>query len=107
MPALHRAITLVKMQDVAVAVAKDLHFHVARAADVFFEEHRIIAECGACLTTRFFEALRKLTGFLDHAHAPAAAAESSFYDEREADLAGHLAGGFHRGDGPLCARHHG
>ena len=44
MPALHGAIALVQMDDVAVLVAENLHFDVFGARNVFFQEDRRIAE---------------------------------------------------------------
>ena len=49
MAALHRAIALVEMQDVAVVVAQDLHLDVAGAADVALQEDGAVAESGAGL----------------------------------------------------------
>ena len=73
------------MNDVAVAVAQDLHFDVLRAADIAFEKDRAVAERGCGLARGFFELARELVLRFDDAHAASAAAERSFDDEREAD----------------------
>ena len=87
MAALHGAIALVEMEDVAVAVAQDLHFDVAGAADEALQEDGVVAEGGAGFAAGFLQAAGEIGGFLDHAHAAAAAAEGGFDDEREADFA--------------------
>jgi hypothetical protein len=53
--ALHGAVALVQVDDVAVLVAEDLHLDVLRARDVLFEEDRGIAEGAAGLALRFVE----------------------------------------------------
>ena len=47
MATLHRAIALVQMHHLAVAVPKHLDFYVARALHVFLDQHRIIAKAVA------------------------------------------------------------
>ena len=89
MAALHRAIALVQMDDVAVLVAEDLHLDVFGAGDVAFEEHRRVAEGVERLVLRLVEQPGELRGLLHHAHAAAAAAEGRLDDEREADLVRH------------------
>ena len=44
MPALHRALALEQMHDVAVSVGEDLHFDVARAIDQALDVQRAVAE---------------------------------------------------------------
>ena len=87
MAALHRAVALEEVDEVAVRVAEDLHLDVLGAADVALEEHRVVAEGGAGLALRLFERAVELVGLLDDAHAAAAAAERRLDDHREADLA--------------------
>ena len=45
-PALQRAFALEQRQQIAVAVADDLHFDVAGIVDVFFDQHAVVAERG-------------------------------------------------------------
>ena len=85
MTPLHGAVALVEMDDVAVAVAQDLHFDVAGAAHVALQEHGVVSEGGAGLEPRLFQQAREIGGTLDHAHTAAAAAERSLDDQREAD----------------------
>ena len=55
MPALHRAVALVEVDEVAVLVAEDLHLDVLGAADVALEEDRVVAERRAGFALRLFE----------------------------------------------------
>ncbi len=80
MPPLHRAIALYKMQNVAVAVAQNLHLDVPRAPHVFFEEHRVVAKRGLGFAARLFQLAREIGGLFHHAHPAPAAAERRFDD---------------------------
>ena len=62
MAALHRAIALVEVQDVAVLVAEDLDFDVAGAANKSFQEYRVVAERGSGFAAGFLELSGKLSG---------------------------------------------
>ena len=48
-PALHRAVALEKMHDVAVRIAEDLHLDMARALQIALDQHPVVAERGLCL----------------------------------------------------------
>ena len=50
--ALDRTITLEQMHEIAVAVAGELHFKMARVEDVFFQQYRVVAERGLGLGLR-------------------------------------------------------
>ena len=97
--ALDGAVAFVEVEEVAVAVAEELDFDVAGAADVAFEEDGAVAEGGFGFGGGFGEAGFKFGWFEDDAHAASAAAESGFQDEGEADLGGDLAGFFEGFDG--------
>jgi hypothetical protein len=58
--ALHRAVALVQVDDVAVLVAEDLHLDVFGAGDVFLEEDGRIAEGAAGLALRLVEQVREI-----------------------------------------------
>ena len=62
MPALHRAIALEQMDEVAVLVAEQLHFDVPGAADELFEEHVGDAERGAGLAPGLLQGVVELVG---------------------------------------------
>ncbi len=104
MAALHGAIALVEMEDVAVAIAEDLDFDVAGAADVAFEEDGVIAEGGFGFAAGLFETAGEIGGAVDDAHAASAAAEGRFDDQRKADLGGGALGLFGGGDGFWACR---
>ena len=89
-PALHRAIAFVQVQDVAVAVAEHLDFDVLGARDVFFEENGRVAKGAPCLAARFVQQAREFRGPGDDTHAAAAAAERRLDDERKPDFAREL-----------------
>ena len=92
MAALHGAIALVQVQDVAVAVAEHLHLDVLGAGNVFFQENGGIAEGAAGLVAGLVQKVGEVAGLGHHAHAAATAAERGLDDEREADFAGDFQG---------------
>ena len=86
MAPLHRAIALVQMDDIAVAVAEDLHLDVLGARDVLLQEDRGIAEGALGLALRLVEQSGQFRLLLHHPHAAAAATEGGLDDEREPDF---------------------
>ena len=86
MAALDRAIAFVEVEDVAVAVAQDLHFDVLGAGDVFFEKDGGVAEGAAGFVPGFVEQAGQVGGLGHDAHAAAAAAEGRLDDEGKADF---------------------
>ena len=44
MTALHRAVPLIQVHDIAVPVSQNLHFDVLGALDIPFQEHCVVAE---------------------------------------------------------------
>ncbi len=85
---LHRTIAFPQVQHIAVMVGEDLHFQMARAGKIFFEEDGSIAEGCQRLASRFLEAVVELRFVMHHAHAAAAAAHGGFDHQRETDFAG-------------------
>ncbi len=55
MATLHGAITLVKVHDIALLVAENLHFNVLGTFDVAFEKDGRVTKGALCFTLRFFE----------------------------------------------------
>ena len=90
--ALDGAIALVEVDDVAVAVAEDLHLDMFRARDVFFEEDGGVAEGAVGLALGLVEQVGEVGGLVDDAHTATAAAEGRLDDEGEADGLGDLHG---------------
>ena len=85
---LHRAIALVQVHGVAVQVAQDLHFHMARAADEFFEIHLVVAKGGQRFAARGFQRAFQLGSRFDHAHAAPTAAPAGLQHHRETNAFG-------------------
>src|SRR5579872_1494743 len=106
MTPLHRTIALVEVHDIALAVAKNLDFHMARPPDVALEKNCVVSESGAGFPSRLLQALREIASLLHHAHAAAAATERRFNNEREPDCARHFSRCFSVGHWILSARHY-
>ncbi len=114
MAALHRAVALVEVHDVALRVGEDLHLDVAGVDDRLLEEHRGVAERGLGLAHGRVDGVPQLLGPRDPAHAAAAAARDGLDEEREPDVVGRrdqrvgigrrLAGTQHRDTGRLGRR---
>ena len=90
MPALQGAVALEQMDEVAVLIAEQLHFDMAGARDVLFEEHIGDAEGGAGLAAGLLEGVVELVGGQRDAHAAAAAAHRRLDDDGIAELFGEL-----------------
>ncbi|MND43741.1 hypothetical protein D3C80_345610 [compost metagenome] len=113
--ALDRAVALVEVQAVAVAVGEHLDFHVARLEDVFLHQHARVAEGGLGFTLGGGQGLGQFAFPFHYFHALAATAGGGLQQHRVADafgagaegfqvlglavVAGHQghAGGFHQG----------
>ena len=83
---LYGAIAFVKMQQVAMMIAKDLHLEMPRARQILFQEHGSVSESRVRFTTGFFEQRIELRGVGNHAHAAAAAAHGRLHNHRVADF---------------------
>ena len=83
--ALHGAIALVQMHEIAVGVAQDLHFDMPRAADQLLEIHLVLAEGRLGFAPRGRHGLDELPVVFDDAHAAPAAAPTRLEHHREAD----------------------
>ena len=92
---LDRAVALVEVVDVAVAVAQDLHLDMARAGDELLEIAFAVAERGLRLAPSFQHLLLELVLGRDRAHAPPAAAPGRLEHQRIANLGGLLADRVH------------
>ncbi|MCY1363691.1 hypothetical protein D9M69_504660 [compost metagenome] len=121
--ALDRAVALVEVQAVAVAVGEHLDFHVARLEDVFLHQHARVAEGGLGFTLGGGQGLGQFAFPFHYFHALAATAGGGLQQHRVADafgagaegfqvlglavVAGHQghAGGFHQGLGGGLAAH--
>ena len=85
-PALHRAVTLMQVQHIAVLVRQDLHFDVLGLAHKFFQKHRPVAKGALRFRLRFIQQLLQVLRLAHHAHAASAAAKGRLDDQRKADL---------------------
>ena len=88
--ALDRAFALAEMNDVAMLVAQDLDFDMARIDDEFLDEHAVVAEGGFGLGTRARKTLGHLGLGMRDPHALAAAARRCLDHDRISDLVGDL-----------------
>lgn len=100
-PALHRAVALVKMHDPAVVVGQDLDLDVARVFHQLLAKHAPVAERGRGLARREVEGGLHLVRGPDDAHAPAAASHGRLEDDWVPGLFGELGGLSGGGDGSL------
>ena len=80
-----------QVDDIAVGVAEDLHLDVARAGDVFLDQHARVAEGGLALALGRGKAVGEVLGAVDLLHALAAAAGDRLDQHRIADGVGFLA----------------
>ena len=101
--ALNGTVAFPKMEEIAVMVGEDLNFQMARARDVFFEEHRGVAEGGARLLLGFFEATVEVGRLMHDAHAAAAAAHCGFDDHGITNVLGEFTGFGHAADGSFSS----
>ena len=62
------------LDQIAVRVTQQLHFHVTRTTNQLLEIHFIIAKGGGCFAPRDFQLRGQLIFGFDHPHAPTAAA---------------------------------
>jgi hypothetical protein len=83
--ALGRAIALIQMHRVAVAVAEHLHLDMARVQDVFLDQYMVVAETGGGLGARRGEGLGEVPCPVYAAHTLAAATRTGLDKDRVAD----------------------
>jgi len=88
MPPLQGAFALEQRQQIAVAVADDLHLDVARVLDVFLDQHAIVAEGRLRLALGADDRGGKFAGRVDDTHATAATAGGRLHQHRKADSVG-------------------
>ncbi len=86
--ALHRAVALVEVHEVAVRVAEDLHLDVTRAPHQLFEVDLVVAERGFRLAPRRGDHLDQLRRIVDDAHAAAATTPARLEHHGITDLRG-------------------
>ena len=85
MAALHRALALGKVDDVAVGVAEDLHLDVARVFDELLDVDLGVAEGALGLALRGSHRRRAARRGGDQAHALAASSGGGLEHDRVAD----------------------
>ena len=101
--ALDRALALVEVQQVAVAVANQLDLDMTRLLDKFFNEHPVVAKAVARLIAAAGETLQRLLVVGGHAQALAAAAGAGLDHHRVTDAAGDFNRALGRLDGAVDA----
>ena len=87
-PPLQRAFALEQRQQIAVTVADDLHFDMARVFDEFFDQHAIVAERGLGLPLGADNGGRKLARGTHNAHAASAAAGGGLHQHGKSGFIG-------------------
>ena len=90
MPPLQGAFALEQRQQIAVAVADDLHLDVARILDEFLDQHAVVAEGGLGLALGADNGGGKFCSRTHDPHAAAAAAGGRLDQNRKADPVGGL-----------------
>src|SRR5215472_8249339 len=85
--ALHRAIPFAEMNHAAIAVAQDLHFHMAGARDEAFEINACIAKRGPGFGGRELHGRWKIFQTVDTFHASPAATADRFDQKRRFNFA--------------------
>ncbi len=83
--ALQRAVAFMQVDDVALAVAEDLHLDMTRTGDVALDQHARIAEGRLPLALGRGQIFSEVLGPVDLAHPLAAAAGDRLDQHREAD----------------------
>ena len=91
-PALHGAVTVAKVDDVAVGVRQYLHFDVAGAFQIFFEINRSIPERVLGFRLCDLHALQQGRFGMHHLHAAATTARGGFDNDRIANSTGNFQG---------------
>ena len=90
--ALDRAFALAEIDDIAVLVAENLDFDVARIGDELLDEHAVVAEARLRLGASARKSFLDLGAAVGDAHTLAAAARRRLDHHRIADLVGDLFG---------------
>jgi hypothetical protein len=85
-PALHGAVALAEVDDVAVLVAEYLELDVARPREIFLHVHVAAAEGGERFGARQLERAGEVVGIPGDAHPLPAAAGGGLDDHRKADV---------------------
>ena len=96
--ALDRTIALVQIEDVALLVADQLDFDVARLFDELLDEHAVITKAGQCFAADAVKAFAHVSFAPRQAHALAAAAGRSLHHHRIADASSDFDRVFGAGD---------
>ena len=87
-PSLHRAVPLVKMHEVSVRVAQNLHFNMAGTLNEFFHKDIGTAEHCERFLSRLFECGFELIRLTDDTHPSSATAVSGLQDDGVTDFRG-------------------
>jgi hypothetical protein len=85
---LDRAIAIAEMNDIAVLVAKDLNFDVARAVEEALEEYLRAPESSQGFSASLFQSFRQFVLFPNDAEATTAATEAGLDRDRVPDRLG-------------------
>ena len=95
------------MHSLALAVAKDLDFDMARRGEVFFDIHICIAKRGLAFGARGQKSAFHFVGVLRHFHTATASSGGGFDDHRIAHLCADVFGILKRWYAPIRSGHAG
>ena len=84
--ALHRAVALEQMHQIAMTVAEHLDLDMARAAHQLLQIDLVVAEGGLCLAAGHIQRGGEFVLVFDHPHAATATAPAGLQHQRVADL---------------------
>ncbi len=86
--ALHRAVALVQVNDVAIFIAQNLHLDVLRLLDKLLQKHRVIAKSRTRLSPRLFVFALQVLLLAHDAHATTTTTGSRFDNDGKTDALG-------------------
>ena len=85
MTTLHGAVTIVKVNNVAVIICKHLYFDMLWSTDIFFDENLVVTKSFLGFIAGFTVFLRHVFSIVDDTHTTSAAAVGSFQHNRIAN----------------------
>ena len=88
MTSLDRAVSLIKVDIVIVAISKHLEFNVARFLNVLLNDHMLIVKTLSCFSLCCIKLIEELLLVLNYSHAFASSTEGGLDDHWEPNFLG-------------------